>query len=647
MDSFFSRYRNPLVLVLVLLAQFVLLAVQVQPRLPGATVADQAGVQALRTGVTSVVTPPEKVAHRSGLNVRNLWSAYMELVDTKQENRELLAENQRLKLEQAGLKEDAREGERLQELLAFKQHYVDTTVPAQVVGTSGTDHGHVLYIDKGSDDGIQLDMAVITPDGIVGRVRSVSAGTSQVLAINDPTSAAGALLEETRTRGIVRGDGVGHTQIVNLMPDSRIKPGQTVLTSGGDQVFPRGLPIGTVDRIVVDQDNAPLVDVILKPAANLGQLEEVLVITGTGPQMSSQTKRDIANSTLLAASTKNAAEAKAAEAAEAALEAQSASDILAARLPSATNVSDADAPDAAPGASPTSADASVGPLHPPLALRPDQYTPAATPDAANLTPGQRAIPLAEGIPSTDRVNHPTNGQGAAPPSPAESAAFLAAHNAAVAARPHTVVAKPAVPASSTAAQGGVKASPAAGLPGTVGHGATSYGATGYGSANYGAANSGSASHAYSANPANGTVPHSVVPHAATPSGLAGATGAPIPHRVTPSTATSPVAHQLARPAIPAGTATHPSATRPATQGATGQATPNGAAPQHRVTPGTATQGSVPTQVVTDGPLPATRRPATPAQPQHRPTIVPDDGSRPPVQPAPQSSSQPNQNQGPQ
>ena len=338
-------------------------------------------------------------------------------------------------------------------------------MPAQVVGTDGSDHQRILYIDKGSEDGLKPDMPVITPDGVVGKIRDVAPHSSQVLEISDPTSAAGVLLEETRTRGIVRGDTVGHTEIVNLMPDDRIKPGQLVLTSGGDQVFPRGLPVGVVDRVVPDVDNQPLIDVVLKPAANLGRLEEVLVVTGTSPVLSAKARHDLAKSEGTAAAVKAAAVAKAEEAArakaEAALEAQRASDVLAQRLPSASNVDNPDAPDAAPGSSPaTAADADAAPLHPPSALHADHFSPGTAPKADSLTPGQRLGPYVAGTPNTERTRK-TEGDEANLPGPEVSPAFRAAHDAAVAARPHPPVPpKPAVSAD-VVGTGGAAASPGA------------------------------------------------------------------------------------------------------------------------------------------------------------------------------------------
>jgi rod shape-determining protein MreC len=407
MDTFFGRYKNPLVLAIALVAQFFLLAVQVRRPFPAATAkVDQEGVRALRYGVASVITPPESMLHKSGLSVRNVWSSYLDLIGVHEQNVQLKQEIDRLRLEQASLAEDARQGERLQDLLAFRQNYINSTVPAQVVGTSGTDRSHVLLLDKGSDDGIADDMPVITPDGIVGRIREVYPHSAQVLEISDPASAAGVLLEETRTRGILRGSPQGQPQIVNLMPDERIKPGQVVLTSGGDQVFPRGLPVGVVDHIAPDPDNEPMVDVVLKPAANLGRLEEVLVVTGTGPAPTERARRDVSKSELIVGADRAAKELEAQAAVD---NSQRASDVLAQRLPSRYDQADLYAPDASADASPATTEAEAKPLHPPSALHPDHYTPGDVPAADSLTPGQRLGPLAEGNGATERRGAKTEG----------------------------------------------------------------------------------------------------------------------------------------------------------------------------------------------------------------------------------------------
>jgi len=383
MESFFTRFKNVLVLVAILLAQTIGLAVQVRrPVESGAP--DGSNVTLLRYWTVSAVTPFERFFHGFGYNVRHGWSNYIDLRNTRQQNRDLQEQIARLRLEQAALSEDAIQGHRLQALLDFQQHYVASTVAAQVVGTSGNDLSKVLYIDKGSKDGLKPDQAVITPDGIIGKLRDVFPHTSQVLLINDQTSGAGVLLASTRLRAILRGSPTGQIVINNLTPDSRIKVGEQVLSSGGDQVYPRGLPVGTIESIKSDPDHQPYTLIQLRPAANLNQLEEVLVITATQPNLPVAAQHDLAvgaaTAEAQAAAAKQLADQQAAEAA-----AKSAAQIVADRLPS---LHDPDNPDANP-ATPAAPGATPGGVVPkPLpTLHPDRYSPGSTPPAADLKPG--------------------------------------------------------------------------------------------------------------------------------------------------------------------------------------------------------------------------------------------------------------------
>jgi rod shape-determining protein MreC len=227
------------------------------------------------------------------------WTNYIDLTHVRRQNQDLKKEIGRLRLEQAALLEDARQGQRLQALLGFQQKYIYSTVAAQAYGSSGSDRSHVFYIDKGAHDGLKPDMAVITADGIVGKVRDVFPHSAQVLAVNDSTSGAGVILETTRIRGILKGDASGRLEVVGVATDQRIKPGENVLTAGGDMIFPRGLPVGVVEKVVRDPDRDGLVDILLKPAAHLNRLDEVLVITSTEPRFPPDQQQDIAVSNTL------------------------------------------------------------------------------------------------------------------------------------------------------------------------------------------------------------------------------------------------------------------------------------------------------------------------------------------------------------
>jgi rod shape-determining protein MreC len=149
-------------------------------------------------------------------------------------------------------------------------------MPAQVISTTGSEFSRGVFIDKGARDGIKADMPVITPDGIVGKVFRVYPTSSLVLEINDTSSGAGVILEKSRLQGILKGSPTGQTFLANIMADEKIEPGERILTSGGDRVYPKGMAVGTVSRV---NPAGTFLNVEVKPSAQLNRLEEVLVIT--------------------------------------------------------------------------------------------------------------------------------------------------------------------------------------------------------------------------------------------------------------------------------------------------------------------------------------------------------------------------------
>ena len=271
MENFFTRYRNAGILVLLLFAQVVGLAVQVK------RTSESGSTRLIRFWVVSAITPLEKALVNTNQGVRNVWRNYFYLRGVRRENRELKEQIERLRIEQVRLSEDAAQARRLQALLGFKEQYIAQTVAAQVIGSSGSDQSHVVYIDKGSNDGIKPDMAVITPDGIVGKVLRVVHSSAQVLLINDPSSGVGAILQSSRLQGILQGTAAGEVMLRYVMSDEKVAPGEQVLTSGGDRIFPKGLPVGTVQQTNPGSDL--FLNIRVKPAADLSRLEEVLVVS--------------------------------------------------------------------------------------------------------------------------------------------------------------------------------------------------------------------------------------------------------------------------------------------------------------------------------------------------------------------------------
>jgi rod shape-determining protein MreC len=271
MESVLGRYRNLIILVGVLFLQVLGLAVQVKRS------ADAENTRLIRIWAVDAITPFERILVWAQNSSNNLWHNYFFLRGVRAENRQLKEQIEQMRLEQVRLSEDAEQAHRLQNLLAFKEQTIAKTVAAQVIGSSGSDLSRSIYIDKGSNDGIATDMAVITAGGIVGKVLRVYPSTSLVLMINDQTSGVGVMLEKSRLQGVLRGTPDGAVILERVMSDEQVTPGERVISSGGDQIFPKGLPVGTVAKVSPGRDM--FLNIQVKPAADLNRLEEVLVIT--------------------------------------------------------------------------------------------------------------------------------------------------------------------------------------------------------------------------------------------------------------------------------------------------------------------------------------------------------------------------------
>jgi len=277
MESVLGRYRNLIVLVAVLFAQVLGLAVQVKR----ATQSEP--TRLIRVWAVGAVTPFEEALHWIQTSTSNVWHNYLYLRGVRAENRELKHEIEQMHLEQTRMSQDAEQAHRLQALLAFKEQFISQTLAAQVIGWSGSEQSRSIYIDKGAREGIKPDMAVITKDGIVGKVLQVygsnplERSVSQVLLIDDQTSGVGVILEQSRLQGILRGRPSGDVVLEKVMSDETVPVGEMVLTSGGDGIFPKGLPVGKVTKVATGSDL--FLNIRVRPGANLSRLEEVLVVT--------------------------------------------------------------------------------------------------------------------------------------------------------------------------------------------------------------------------------------------------------------------------------------------------------------------------------------------------------------------------------
>ncbi len=205
------------------------------------------------------------------------WSRYFGLILVEEKNRQLRAAIRSLKDEVNSLKESEIANRRLRALLDFKSVVSDETIPAEVIGKEPSKWFKTFIINKGTADGIRRGMPVVAPDGIVGQVINVSYHYSKVLLIIDQNSAVDALVQRTRSRGIVEGGGRGACRFEYVLRKADVREGDVVISSGLGGVFPKGLRVGYVSDIV--KSHAGIFQgVVLQPYVDFAKLEEVFVV---------------------------------------------------------------------------------------------------------------------------------------------------------------------------------------------------------------------------------------------------------------------------------------------------------------------------------------------------------------------------------
>ena len=262
-----SRNRNLLVLAIVLAAELLALAYQVHRN---------RDVHLLRQVSMLVVTPVQREISALAHGTVSVWRNYLDLRGARRESYQLERELDQAKLENQRLQDEAAQGKRLEVLLQFKQQVNHETLTARVISSGGGDSAKMVVIDRGREAGLAPDMAVITPDGIVGKVLRVFPFASQVLLVTDANSGVATLLETSRLHGILKGQNKALGSLAYVLNDEKVEIGEKVFTSGEDQIYPKGLPVGVVVEV---RPGAAFQEIQVQPFAKINRLEEVLVIT--------------------------------------------------------------------------------------------------------------------------------------------------------------------------------------------------------------------------------------------------------------------------------------------------------------------------------------------------------------------------------
>jgi rod shape-determining protein MreC len=266
-DTIISRHRPLSLLAALILAQVLLLAFQIKR---------ENNVRLVRYWTVQTFTPVERAGTWSFSRIGGLWSGYIGLRNARTENARLQKELDDLRMRNRELESQAAEGQRLANLLNFRTAHPEASMlAAEVIGASADPTSHTLFINRGERDHVRRNLAVITPEGIVGKIVEVFPTSSQVLLINDRDSGVGALFAGTRTHGVVKGSGDPNPRMDYIVNDEKVQVGDKILTSGEDHIFPKDLPVGKVESA---KASAPFQVISIAPAARLDRLEDVLIL---------------------------------------------------------------------------------------------------------------------------------------------------------------------------------------------------------------------------------------------------------------------------------------------------------------------------------------------------------------------------------
>lgn len=271
------RVRRYGILLAVLLVSFLLLTVQTRGGGTG------------RAGelVAIVLTPVQSLLVRVHRGALGFWANYLDWKSVRRENASLRGENEQLRVQTLQAGETREENTRLRRLLVLRDRLPLATVTGEVIGREAGGWVRSLTVNRGRGDGIAQQTPVIMPEGLVGRVVQVHRGAAVIQLLNDPASTVGAVVQRTRTAGLVEGDAGGAVRFKFMARDgASVAPGDLVVTSGLGTLFPKGLPVGRVVKIE-DKGSALFHFAVLAPAVDFSRVEEVLLVTG-------QTTQDLA-----------------------------------------------------------------------------------------------------------------------------------------------------------------------------------------------------------------------------------------------------------------------------------------------------------------------------------------------------------------
>lgn len=261
-----------------------------------AQVTTKRGVPVLQEVTFGAFAEMQRAATTAFGSAREGWQNYFALQQIRQENEQLKQEVTKLRISLEQERSIAQQTRTLQQLLDLRSAAGFETTAATVIGSGADPEFRTVTIDKGTQDGLRADMAVMSPAGIVGRILMPTARAAKVQLIIDRDAAAGVMIERTRVAGVVTGVGSAEELgfragliDLNYVPGSAdVKRGDRVVTSGIDGIYPKGLPVGEIQSA---ERAGGEWRIRVKPAVDFAALEAVLVVL-KAPEPPSETSGD-------------------------------------------------------------------------------------------------------------------------------------------------------------------------------------------------------------------------------------------------------------------------------------------------------------------------------------------------------------------
>lgn len=225
----------------------------------------------------SLIAPFQKASTNTIRFVRDIWRHYFFVVNVAKENDNYQKALNKAFEKNIQLKELRLSNSRLRNLLKFEKTITNSVLSAEVIGKDPSPWFKTVLIDKGKNDGVEPGMAVVVPRGIAGQITDVSSNYSKVLLIIDHNSAVDALVQNDRARGIIKGGTEGQCLFKYVLRKHDIETGDIVVSSGLDGVFPKGLAVGYISKVIKPKSGI-FQEVTVTPYVDFEKLEEVLIV---------------------------------------------------------------------------------------------------------------------------------------------------------------------------------------------------------------------------------------------------------------------------------------------------------------------------------------------------------------------------------